>query len=85
MFTTTHALNLRKLEDAVKKHYNVLSSEPALPAEFKNPPLIVCRRGCNVRDKLARANCQPQKKTRLFYAPYRTVAINAEVAHSAII
>ena len=62
MFTTTYTLNSRKVGDAVKKHWHVLSSDPALPAEFRNPPLIVNRRGCNLRDKLVHADCQPQKK-----------------------
>jgi hypothetical protein len=48
--------------DAFKKHWHILSSDPALPAELKNPPLIVYRRGRNLRDKLVHANCQPQKK-----------------------
>lgn len=40
MFTTTYTLNSREVGDAVKKHWHILSSDPALPAEFKNPPLI---------------------------------------------
>ena len=62
MFTATYTLNWRKVGDAVKKHGHVLSSDPALPAEFKNPPLIVYRRGRNLRGKLVHANCQPQKE-----------------------
>ena len=59
MFTTTYTLNSG---DVVKKHWHILSSDPTWPAEFKNPPLIVYRRGRNLRDKLVHANCQPQKK-----------------------
>jgi hypothetical protein len=60
MFTTT--FNSRKMEDAVNKQWRVLSTDPAFPAEFMNPPLIVYRRGRNLCDKLVHANCQPQKK-----------------------
>lgn len=70
----------------IKKHWHVLSSGPALPSEFKNPPLIVYRRGRNWRNKLVHANCQPQRKSaRLFYSLFQMVAINAEVTHSATI
>ena len=57
MFTTTYTLNSRKVGDAVKKHWHILSSGPVLPAEFKNPPLIVYRRGRKLCDKLVNANC----------------------------
>ena len=62
MFTTTYTLNSQNLGDAVKKHWYVLSSDPAWRAEFKNPPLIVYGRGRNLCNKLVNANCQPQKK-----------------------
>ena len=70
MFITTYTLNSRKVGNAVKKHWHILSSDPVLPAELKNPPLIVYRR---------------RQSARPFYALYQMVAINAENAHSATI
>ena len=62
MFTTTYTLNSRKVGGVDKKHWHILLSDPALPAEYKNPPLIVYRRDRNLCDKLVHANSQPQNK-----------------------
>jgi hypothetical protein len=84
MFTTTYTLNSCKVGDAVKKHWHVLSSEPALPAEFKNQPLI--------REVAIYAIIWPmptashkRKSARLFHALFRMVATHAEVAQGATI
>ena len=79
MFTSTYTLNSRKVGDAVKKHWHVLSSEPVLPSEFKNSPLVAI----TVINWSMPTASHKRKSARLFHALFQMVAIHAEVAHSA--
>ena len=48
--------------DSVSEFISKCICEVVPTVTIKNPPLIVYRRGRNLRNKLFHANCQPQKK-----------------------
>ncbi|KAL7380304.1 hypothetical protein ABVT39_015478 [Epinephelus coioides] len=47
------------MSEAIKKHWHILVTDPALHGQFNQPLRIVFRRPSNIRNMLVRADCPP--------------------------
>lgn len=62
---TTYTPQAHIIKKTVKKHWHILTTDPALSDLFQDPPLFVHKRGPNLRNKLIRANILPPPKQTL--------------------
>ena len=56
---TKYTKGSEKMKATLKKHWHILQSDKKIAHLFKEPPLVVCKRGRNIGDSLVRSDLPP--------------------------
>lgn len=59
IFSTKYSKQSEKIEGTIKKHWHILQSDPNFHQIYTHPPLVVFKRGSNLRDYLVRSDLAP--------------------------
>ena len=83
VFCTKYTKGSEKMKAILKKHSHILQSDKNIAHLFKEPPLVVYKRGHDIGDRLVRSDMPPEP-TQTLLTPIPKETANVAHAHSVI-